>query len=92
MSETPLPPPTPAPFPDVKPKEKLVAGLLGIFLGSLGIHRFYLGYNKIGVYQIVATILTCGVAGLWGFIEGILYLVGGTANGYKTDVNGVPLV
>jgi len=79
-------------MPMGEPKQKLIAGLLGIFLGSIGIHRFYLGYNKIGVYQIIATVLTCGVAGIWGFIEGILYLVGGTANGYKTDVNGVPLV
>ena len=99
MSDTPAPPPPPSaapapppPMPGQEPKQKLIAGLLGIFLGSLGIHRFYLGYTKIGVYQIVATILTCGIAGLWGFIEGILYLVGGTANGYKTDVNGVPLV
>ena len=29
-------------------KEKLVAGLLGILLGSLGIHKFYLGYTKEG--------------------------------------------
>jgi TM2 domain-containing membrane protein YozV len=93
MSDAPMPPPPPpAPISGQEPKQKLIAGLLGIFLGSIGIHRFYLGYNKIGVYQIIATVLTCGAAGLWGFIEGILYLVGGTANGYKTDVNGVPLV
>jgi TM2 domain-containing membrane protein YozV len=95
MSDTPVPPPpptAPAPIPGQEPKQKLVAGLLGIFLGYLGIHRFYLGYTKIGIYQIIATVLTCGFAGLWGVIEGILYLVGGTTNGYKTDVNGVPLV
>ncbi len=38
-------------------KSKLVAGLLQIFLGGLGIGRFYLGYSTIGVLQIVATVL-----------------------------------
>ena len=52
-----------APYPPVDPnaKSKLVAGLLGIFLGSLGIHRFYLGYVGIGILQIVVTIVTFGV-------------------------------
>ena len=57
-------------------KSKVTAGILGILLGGFGIHRFYLGYTTIGVLQIVATIFTCGIAALWGFIEGILILVG----------------
>lgn len=69
-------------------KSKLTAGLLGIFLGSLGIHRFYLGYTKMGIIQIVVTILTCGAGGLWGEIEGILILCGSTIT---TDANGNPL-
>ncbi len=69
-------------------KNKLVAGLLGIFLGGFGIHRFYLGYSKIGVIQIVVTVVTCGAGALWGFIEGILILVGSTIT---TDVDGRPL-
>src|SRR5690625_5701044 len=44
--------------PPASPKTKLVAGLLGIFLGGWGVHRFYLGYTNIGVWQIVVTILT----------------------------------
>jgi len=32
-----------------KSEKKLIAGLLGIFLGYLGIHKFYLGYTKAGV-------------------------------------------
>ena len=68
-------------------KSKIVAGLLGIFVGEFGIHRFYLGYTTIGVIQIVVTILTLGIGGLWGFIEGILILVGNI----NKDAQGRPL-
>ena len=68
-------------------KSKLVAGLLGIFLGGFGIHRFYLGYTGIGIIQIVVTLITCGAGALWGFIEGILILVGNI----NTDAQGNPL-
>ena len=61
-----------------KPKSKVAAGILGILVGGLGIHRFYLGYVGIGILQIVVTILTCGAGSLWGFIEGILILCGTT--------------
>ena len=57
-------------------KSKMAAGLLGIFLGGFGVHRFYLGYTGIGVAQILVTLVTCGVGCLWGFIEGILILTG----------------
>ena len=69
-------------------KSKLIAGLLGIFIGGLGIHRFYLGYIGIGVAQIVVTICTFGIGALWGFIEGILILVG---SAITTDAEGRPL-
>jgi TM2 domain-containing membrane protein YozV/RNA polymerase subunit RPABC4/transcription elongation factor Spt4 len=76
-------------------KSKLAAGLLGVFLGGLGIHRFYLGYTGIGVAQLCTTvflgILTCGIAlwvgPLWGFIEGILILTGNI----NKDASGRPL-
>lgn len=63
-------------------KSKIVAGLLGIFLGWLGIHKFYLGYNKEGVIMLLVSVVggvpTCGVASaavsVVGLIEGILYL------------------
>lgn len=74
--------------PVVGGKSKMVAGLLGIFLGSWGIHNFYLGKGGRGALQIVLTIVTCGLAGLWGFIEGILILCGNI----NTDGNGNPLV
>ena len=61
---------------EVSDKKKIVAGLLGIFLGSLGVHRFYLGYTGIGIAQIAVTICTCGIGGWWGIIEGIMILLG----------------
>ncbi|TBW20877.1 TM2 domain-containing protein [Arcanobacterium bovis] len=69
-------------------RSRLVAGLLGIFLGGFGVHRFYLGYSKIGILQIVVTILTLGVGSLWGFIEGIIIIANA---GFPTDAEGVPL-
>lgn len=58
--------------------KKIAAGLLGIFLGCFGIHKFVLGYTTSGVIMLLVTILTCGFAGfvmgIIGLIEGILYL------------------
>lgn len=74
--------------PDGEQRSKLAAGLLGIFLGWLGIHNFYLGYNGKAIAQVVLTVLCCGWAsGIWGLIEGILILVGNI----NTDAKGVPL-
>lgn len=68
-------------------KSKLVAGLLGIFLGGWGIHNFYLGNTKKAIIQIVVSLVTCGIGGIWGLVEGILILVGNI----NTDANGNPL-
>jgi TM2 domain-containing membrane protein YozV len=54
-------------------EKKLVAGLLGILIGGLGIHKFYLGYTKEGIIQILLSCL-CGVGALLALIEGIIYL------------------
>lgn len=74
--------------PQGSPKSKIAAGLLGIFLGGLGIHRFYLGYTTMGIIQIVVTLVTCGFGSLWGFVEGIMILCGSTIT---TDAKGNPL-
>lgn len=54
--------------------KKVMAGVLALLLGSLGVHKFVLGYQKEGLIQIAATIVTCGIAGIIPFIEGIIYL------------------
>lgn len=55
--------------------KRVLAGVLGIVLGELGIHKFILGYTKEGLLQILLTFITCGIGGLIGKIEGIIYLV-----------------
>ena len=61
-----------------KSKEKVVAGILAILLGSLGIHKFYLGYTTAGIIMLLISLLTFGVgAGIMaiiGLVEGIMYL------------------
>ena len=64
--------------------KKLLAGILGILFGSLGIHKFVLGYNKEGIIQIVISFVTCGAAGIIGFIEGIIYLTKSDDDFYNT--------
>lgn len=58
-------------------RSRLAAGILGILLGSLGVHRFYLGNIGIGIIQIVVSVITLGIGGLWGMIEGIIIIAGG---------------
>lgn len=74
-------------------KSKLVAGLLGILLGSFGVHNFYLGFTNKALAQLLITLLTCGigsvVTSVWGLIEGILILMG--KEKYRVDAKGIPL-
>lgn len=74
-----------------EPKSKIVAGLLGILLGSIGIHNFYLGKTTRAVVQIIVTIVTFGLGGLWGFIEGILILVSRPGTPWHQDAQGIEL-
>lgn len=65
---------------DSSAKSKIAAGILGILLGALGVHNFYLGYTGKAVAQLLITVLSCGilsiVSGIWGLIEGIMILTG----------------
>ena len=67
---------------EVSPKSRMVAGLLGIFLGVCGVHRFYLGYTGLGLVML----FTCGGCGIWSLIDAIMVFMGNVP-----DAQGRPL-
>ena len=74
-------------------KEKVVAGLLAIFLGQLGIHNFYLGYTKKAVIQLVICLVGCWFFGIgtlvtwiWAIVEAVKIF-----SGDMPDAKGNPL-
>ncbi|HLA54832.1 MAG TPA: TM2 domain-containing protein [Flavobacterium sp.] len=68
--------------------KKVLAGVMGILFGGLGIHKFILGYTKEGIYQIIITVITCGIGSIVGFIEGIIYLTKSDDEFYRTYQEG----
>jgi TM2 domain-containing membrane protein YozV len=80
----------------VPSSRKVPAGLLAIFLGAFGVHKFYLGMYRAGAVMLLATlagmVLTClgigplvvGAMGLIGFVEGIIYFVRSDSDFYNT--------
>ncbi len=68
-------------------RSKVVAGVLQICLGGLGIGRFYTGHVGIAIAQIAVTFVTCGLGALWPLIDGIMLLVGDSPR----DADGKPL-
>jgi len=69
-------------------EKKVVAGILGILLGGLALHKFYLGYTKTAVIQLVISVVTCGAGSLIGFVEGIIYLTKSDQEFVDTYVTG----
>ena len=74
-------------------KSQVASGLLAIFLGTLGIHNFYLGYTGKGIAQLLLTlvgVLLFGlgplISGIWAFVEAILIFMGRI-----DDASGNPL-
>ncbi|MCO6558897.1 MAG: NINE protein [Bifidobacterium sp.] len=89
--------PEPLPY-GYQPRNKMVAGLLGIFLGWLGVHNFYLGHYGKAVAQLLLTLIGSIFFGLgavasfiWGFIEGVLILSSDYGSPWHRDAKGVEL-
>lgn len=76
-------------------KSKVAAGLLAIFLGGLGIHKFYIGASTAGIIMLLCTLLgfillfiPTFVIGIIALIEGIIYLTKSDEDFYQTyEVN-----
>ncbi|WP_299548558.1 NINE protein [Seonamhaeicola sp.] len=71
--------------------KKVLAGILALLLGTIGIHKFILGYNKEGIIFLVMAILgiftcgiTSGIAWVIGVVEGIIYLTKSDEEFYNT--------
>ncbi len=68
--------------------KKVAAGICGILLGYLGIHKFILGLTTPGIIMLVVTLATCGVGGaitgIIGLVEGIIYLTKSDEEFYQT--------
>jgi len=80
-------------------EKRIAAGICGILLGCLGIHKFILGYTTEGIIMLVVSIVvgifTCGIGasimGIIGLIEGIIYLTKSDedfVNTYVTNKKG----
>lgn len=80
------------------PRSRVLAGLLGVLVGALGLHALYLGHRRRGLWMLGTTLvlgpLTLGLAavvmGLWGFTEGLLVL-GSRRGRFTRDAWGRPL-
>ena len=70
----------------------VIAGVLGIVLGGLGIHKFILGYQKEGLIMLLVSVLSCftlaGVMHVIGIVEGIMYLTKSDEDFVRTYIQG----
>ena len=78
-------------------KSKIVAGLLGLFLGGLGVHNFYLGYTGKAVAQLLLTLIGWIIligpinSGIWALIESVLILCSSYGSNWHRDGRGQEL-
>lgn len=87
-----------SPGTDVDPEvrkqasNKIAAGICGILLGYLGIHKFILGLTTPGVIMLLVSLLTCGVGAavmsVIGIIEGVIYLTKSDEDFYEIYIVG----
>ncbi|WEV52710.1 TM2 domain-containing protein [Bifidobacterium sp. ESL0704] len=90
--------PEPLPY-GYQPRSKMAAGLLGIFLGWLGVHNFYLGFYGKAIAQLLLTLIGWILFGLgpiaafiWGLIEGVLILSSNYGSPWHRDAKGMELL
>ena len=74
-------------------QSRVLVGVLGIFFGAFGVHRFLMGYTAIGLVQVLVTVLSCftlsPITTIWGLVEGIMVLA--KSPSFERDAHGRPL-
>jgi TM2 domain-containing membrane protein YozV len=65
-------------------KSRTTAGILGILLGGIGVHKFYMG--KVGAGLVYLLLCWTWIPAVIGLIEGIIYLVEDDAR-FNTKLN-----
>lgn len=73
--------------PQLPPKSRTAYVLLGIFLGTLGIHNFYAGYSGRGIAQLLLSVLSCGYLSLISWIWAIVEICVTTRDGRGVQFN-----
>ena len=75
-------------------EKKIIAGVLGILLGSIGVHKFFLGYIKEGIIMLLITFIGSFIVvgpvimTIIGLIEGIIYLCKSDKDFVETYIAG----
>jgi TM2 domain-containing membrane protein YozV len=91
-SPPPFVPPASPPMSHPRASNKIPAGICGIILGGLGVHKFILGYTGAGLIMLLVSVLSCGtlypVMHIIGLIEGIIYLAKSDDEFVRTYVDG----
>lgn len=72
------------PYSAPQENKKILAGVLAIVLGGLGVHKFILGYTQEGIIQLILGVVTCGIGAIIGLVEGIIYLTKTDEDFYQT--------
>lgn len=67
-------------------EKKIVAGILALLLGGLGIHKFYLGRNGAGIIMLL--LCWTGIPHIIGIIEGLIYLTKSDSSFYAEYIVG----
>lgn len=84
--------------PHYVPRNKILAGLLALFFGTLGIHNFYLGYTGKAIAQLLLTVIgwivLVGplVSLVWSIVDGVHILTSDYGTPAHRDARGVELV
>ena len=72
--------------------KKMAAGICGILLGSLGVHKFIMGYTTEGVIMLAISLVSCGILAIVpsviGIVEGIMYLTKSDEEFVRTYIQG----